>query len=231
MAKNGFFVQLHVHTSETSACGRSSGAEMARAAKEAGLDMLVITDHFMNANIGCPRDWPWADKVEYLLRGYRAAKEEGDRIGLKVLFGWETVTQGPEFLTYGLGEDFLLANPDIAKVDKPTYLRRVKEAGGFVIHAHPFREAPYIVPFDPDPLSVEAFEVFNAAHRVPAYNEKALKMAREYNLIECAGSDAHVTENLCGGVMKFPHALETSADLIAAIRNREGEIVEHFEGK
>ena len=29
MSKKGFYVQLHLHTSETSKCGRASGAEMA----------------------------------------------------------------------------------------------------------------------------------------------------------------------------------------------------------
>ena len=69
MNDKGFYVQLHIHTAETSACGQASGAEIARACKDAGYDMIVITDHFMNANIGCPRDWPWADQVEYLFRG------------------------------------------------------------------------------------------------------------------------------------------------------------------
>ena len=103
----------------------------------------------MNANIGCRRSAPWEFKVEYLFRGYRAAKEEGDRIGLSVYKGWETNTEGREFLTYGLDEAFLLANPDIADVGVREYLRRVAEAGGWVVHAHPFRKASYIPEFTP----------------------------------------------------------------------------------
>ena len=225
MEKKGFLVQLHLHTSETSACGHATGAEMARACREAGCDLLVVTDHFMNANIGCPRDWPWPDQVEYLFRGYEAARAEGDRIGLRVLFGWETNNGGPEFLTYGLGREFLLDNPDIARVDAQTYLARVREAGGFVIHAHPFRRAPYIPEFVPDPTSVEAFEVWNASHKDHSWDEMALKMARENGLIEAAGSDAHQMDEARGGAMRFPQEIFSSEELICALRSREGEIV------
>ena len=226
MKDNGFIVQLHIHTSETSKCGHATGAEMARACKEAGYDMIVITDHFFNANIGCDRSLPWDEKVEYLFRGYRSARAEGEKIGLKVLPGWETFTNGPEYLTYGLSEEFLLANPDIDKLSNAEYLARVKEAGGFVIHAHPFRKASYIPDFVPDPHSVEAFEVFNAAHKDPAFNAQALKMARRFGLIQTAGCDAHFTEGVTGGAMRFPHAFDTSEELIAALRAGEGDIIE-----
>lgn len=106
MKKPGFYVQLHLHTAETSRCGRAGGAEMARACKEAGYDLIAITDHFMNANIGCGRELPWEQKVEYLFRGYYAAKKEGEKIGLHVLRGWETFTEGPELLTYGWARNF-----------------------------------------------------------------------------------------------------------------------------
>ena len=226
MSDKGFLVQLHLHTSDTSKCGHVTGAELARACKEAGYDMIVITDHFFNANIGCDRDLPWAEKVDYLFRGYRSAKEEGDKIGLIVLKGWETFTNGPEYLTYGLDEEFLLKNPDIHKVSNAEYLRRVNEASGFVIHAHPFRKASYIPDFYPDAESVEAFEVCNFSHRDPAFDVQAKKLARRHNLIECAGSDSHTADGIGGGAMRFPRPLKDSADLIAALRAREGEVVE-----
>ncbi len=111
MSKTGTLAQIHLHTAETSRCGVGTGAEMARACREAGYDLLVITDHFFNANIGCDSGLPWEDKVEYLFRGYRAARAEGEKIGLTVLKAWETFTAGPEYITLGLDEAFLLANP------------------------------------------------------------------------------------------------------------------------
>ena len=223
-------VQLHLHTAETSACGHATGAEMAQACKRWGYDLLVVTDHFMNANIGCPRDWPWPDQVDYLFRGYEAARAEGERIGLTVLFGWETANGGPEYLTYGLGREFLLDYPDIARVDIPTYLDRVRAAGGFVIQAHPFRRESYIPVFTPDPTLVEAFEVWNSSHEDHSWDEAAWQMAREHNLIETAGCDAHTTPFVPGGAMRFPGEIRTNEELIAAIRSREGQIVKWIEG-
>lgn len=230
MSKRETFAQLHLHTAETSACGHATGAEMARACKDFGYDLLVVTDHFMNANIGCPRTWPWPDQVDYLCRGFEAARAEGERIGLTVLFGWETANGGPEYLTYGLGREFLLDNPDIAAVDIPTYLRRVREAGGFVVQAHPFRRASYITPFVPDPTLVEAFEVWNSSHRDHSWDDQALALARANGLIETAGSDAHRTPFAPGGAMRFPGEIRTSEELIAAIRSRSGEIIPWLDG-
>lgn len=226
MAKDGFYVQMHIHTSETSACGGASGRDIARACKKAGYDMIVVTDHFMNANIGCPMEIPWKDKVNYLFRGYRAAKAEGDKIGLLVLKGWETYTFGPEYLTYGLDEAFLLENPDIADVDSAAYLTRIHAAGGFVAHAHPFRERDYIPYFIPDTRRVDAFEVFNGAHNDPSFDVKARRAAKAYDLIPIAGSDAHETFQVARGAMRFPRKLRDIQDLIAALNAREGIIVE-----
>jgi predicted metal-dependent phosphoesterase TrpH len=198
---------------------------MARACKAAGYGAIVVTDHFFNANIGCPSRLPWEEKVDYLFRGYRAAKEEGDRIGLSVFKGWETNTGGREFLTYGLDEDFLLANPDIAKVGVTEYLERVTAAGGWVIHAHPFRKASYIPDYEPDPTLVEAFEVFNAGNKDPSFDEKALAMAERFGLIQTAGADAHSVEAVREGAMGFPSPLSSLAELVAALRRGEGSVI------
>lgn len=227
--KSGFLVQLHLHTSETSACGLSDGAQMARACKAAGYGAIAVTDHFFNANIGCAKDSPWEAKVEYLFRGYRAAKAEGDRIGLAVFKGWETFTEGREFLTYGLDEEFLLANPDIEELGVDEYLGRVVAAGGWVIHAHPFRKAWYIPDFEPDPTSVEAFEVFNAGNNDPVFDEKALAMARRFGLIMTAGADAHSIDGVRAGAMRLPRPASTASELIAALRRGEGAIVRNID--
>ena len=202
---------------------------MARACKAAGYGAIVVTDHFFNANIGCPSKMPWGEKVAYLFRGYRAAKEEGDRIGLAVFKGWETNTEGREFLTYGLGEEFLLANPDIAKVGVREYLGRVAAAGGWIVQAHPFRRASYIPDFMPDPTLVEAFEVFNAGNKDPSFDEKALDMAMRFGLILTAGADAHSAEAVREGAMSCPYPVQSLSELIAALRKGEATSVRRID--
>ncbi len=223
----GFLAQIHLHTSESSGCGEATGAEMARACKDAGYQLVVITDHFMNANTTADRSWPWRRQVETLMAGYRAAKAEGDRIGLTVLFAWETMTHGPEFLTYGLDEAFLLGNPDLADLGITEYLLRIERAGGFVTHAHPYREAVYIQPFAPSYDHIEACEVFNAHHN-PRYNPPALRDAQKYGLIELAGSDAHRMDQVAEGAIKLPWPVHDMPGLIGAFRSRKCEIIERL---
>lgn len=229
MTKDGYYVQMHIHTSETSACGHASGREIARACKDAGYDAIVITDHFMNANISCPKKASWGEKVEHLFKGYRAAKAEGDKIGLIVLKGWETYTDGPEYLTYGLDEAFLLENPDIADVGSTEYLQRVRAAGAYVAHAHPYRKRFYIPEFTPDTKRVDAFETFNGAHKDPSFDAHAYAEAKKRGLYMIAGSDAHDIDGVARGAMRFPKPIEDMAGLIAALRAREGEIVERLD--
>ena len=223
--KNGYLVQLHLHTSDTSRCGHDSGHDIAVACKEAGYHLIAITDHFFNANIGCDRELPWDQKVEYLLRGYRSAKKAGDEIGLKVIFGWETFQEGRELLTYGLDENFLLAHPDLDKVPYYEYIKIINEAGGKLIHAHPYREAPYIPDFKPDPASVEAYEVYNAGNREEEWNEKALKEAIENNLICFAGSDAHSCSGVVNGAMLFQHPVNNIHDIFDEAKKGNCELI------
>lgn len=73
-------------------------------------------------------------------KGFLDAKEEGERIGLYVFFGWEAGFQGTEFLIFGLSPEWLAAHPEIREAGIEEQYRLVKADGGMVIHAHPFRE-------------------------------------------------------------------------------------------
>ena len=76
--------ETHLHTSEVSKCAFNTGAEMARAYKEAGFTGIFVTDHFFNGNTIIPKELDWKQKVDLLYQGYESAKSEGDKIGLDV---------------------------------------------------------------------------------------------------------------------------------------------------
>ena len=40
--KNGYLVQLHLHTSDTSRCGHDTGYDIAKACKEAGSKWYIV---------------------------------------------------------------------------------------------------------------------------------------------------------------------------------------------
>nr|MCR4895629.1 PHP domain-containing protein [Lachnospiraceae bacterium] len=223
-----YVYETHLHTSEASACGKSPGKEMARACKEAGYTGIFVTDHFVYGNTRIDRSLPWTEWVEGFCSGFEAAKEEGDRIGLQVFFGWESCYKGTEFLIYGLSKEWLLAHPEVRDCTIQEQYRLVHQGGGMVVHCHPYRMEPYIPEVRLFPQWEDAAETVNAthvsvrsmSHNDPEFDAKAHAYSEENHLPRTAGSDIHVTKLLFGG-MAFSHRLETPADYIKAVRSRE----------
>ena len=220
--------ETHLHTTEASACAHNSGAQMARAAKEAGYAGIIVTDHNWGGNTAVDRRLPWEDYVEQFCKGYENAKAEGDKIGLQVFFGWEAGFRGTEFLIYGLDKAWMLSHPQIWDADVKEQYRLVHEGGGIVVHAHPFREENYIPEIRLYPEYVDGVEVINAthsnphskSHNNPLYNDRALSYAREHDLAMTAGSDIHTTD-LFGGGMVFSRKLADIHDFANAVLKRE----------
>ena len=205
--ENLFTIETHLHTAQGSACAVSTGEEMARAHKAAGYDAIILTDHFFGGNTAVPRDLPWAERIERYCAGYEQARAVGEAIGLKVFFGIEWAWHGTEFLTYGIGKDYLLAHPEMETWDIPTYLTNVRAAGAFVSHAHPFRQASYLTqPPRLFPEYVDAVEVYNCGNAEQAYNDQALAYAKRYGLAMTAGSDGHDAREMRGAACALPRS-------------------------
>ena len=108
-------------------------------------------------------------------------------------------------------------------------------AGGMVIHAHPYREAWYIPEIRLYPESIDGVEVFNASHygRVPAedgrsaYDIQAEEYAEKYHLPRTGGSDIHSTNLLYGGIA-FARKLTDVKDYMKAVLAREGQPIDYF---
>ena len=55
-------------------------------------------------------------------RGYELAAEAGEKLGLKVFFGWEYADKGSDFLTYGLDKAWLLEQEGMLQMSITNYL-------------------------------------------------------------------------------------------------------------
>ncbi len=224
-----FLYETHMHTSEASACSIAGGKEMARAYKEAGYAGIIITDHNWGGNTRVDRKLSWREWVKEFFKGYEAAKEEGDKIGLDVFFGYEAGYNGTEFLIYGPDQAWMLAHPEIRDASVEEQYRLIQEDGGMVIHAHPYREEWYIPEILLYPEYIDGVEGINAAHsnsksafhNDPEFNRKAVAYAGKYQKPVTAGSDMHSTDLLGGGVA-FKTRLESIADYIKRIRSGQG---------
>ncbi len=231
-----YLYETHLHTSQSSACGKSAGADMARACKEYGYTGIFVTDHNWGGNTAVDRSLPWEEWVEEFCKGYEAAKAEGDRIGLDVFFGYEAGYHGTEFLIYGIDKEWMKTHPELRKATVAEQYRLVHAACGLVMHAHPYREEDYIPEIRLFPEWVDGVEGINATHsnsRSTAHNEKAfddraIAYARKHHLPMSAGSDIHNT-NLFGGGVAFQRKITSGQDYCRAILQGENYVLTNGE--
>lgn len=185
----GYLYETHAHTCTGFPCGKNTGDELVRYFHALGYTGLIITDHILTSEANDVQTRAaWEVRVNRLCLGYEMAKAEGDRIGLDVFQGWEYGEGWNHFLVYGLGREWLMANPDCLSWDAVTYLKRVRADGGFVIQAHPFREGvtSYLVV----PEQTDGYEVISASRSDEA-NRHAEDFCRSYGKIRHAGTDIH----------------------------------------
>lgn len=218
--------ETHLHTSEGSACASSTGAEMARAHKAAGYDGIFVTDHFFNSNTTVPRGLPWERRVELYCKGYENAAEEGAKIGLDVFFGIEWTVNGADFLIYNKDKQWMLENEQLLMfTEERDFFNEVRRSGGYVVHAHPFREADYIPYISLYPHHVDAVEVVNTRNSDPlfggntCYNDRAKLYAEMFGLPQTGGSDTHSAAQIVNGGVLLPERVITPADYIRQVLN------------
>ena len=223
MSVQGYKYEVHMHTYEASACGRTPGAEYIAEFKRLGYDGMILTDHFFHGNTRPSRDLPWEDYIEEFCKGYEHAKEEGDRQGFKVFFGWEENHHGDEFLIYGPDKEWLKSHPEIRDADQAEYLEMIHEAGGLVVQAHPFRERGYLTHVHIHPFQCDAMEACNFGN--PPYQDAfAYNFCKDRGIIMTSGTDLHDVKNLepsCAG-MVFEKPLESIWDYVAAVKSGKG---------
>lgn len=225
--------ELHCHTSEISKCAKICASDMVDFYKSQNYTGLIITDHFLNGNTNVPSDEKWENRVKMFCEGYRKAKERGDQIGIDVFFGWEfTIPHGNDFLTYGLDEEWLLNHENCDLLHINDYYDLVHKDGGFIVHAHPFREAFYIDMIRLAPRKVDAVEVFNAC-RTDFENKMADIYAQSYCLPPSCGTDNHVGMRESLAAYEIDFRAENINQIIKTITDRTGkiEIITPNEGK
>lgn len=215
--------ETHMHTAEGSGCASATGAEMARAHKEKGWSGIFVTDHFFNGNTAVPRELPWQERVELFCKGYENALEEGKKIGIDVFFGFEYCYQAADFLVYNLDKQWLLGHEDIDRWPPREAFAQMREDGGFIVHAHPFRERNYINHIHLFPRDVDGVEAVNGGQiQYPEMNERAALYAKMYDLPVTAGSDSHHLSGLFGSGIETEEPIREPLDYLRLMR--EGKL-------
>lgn len=166
-------IDLHVHTRERSACGRSTATAMVEAAIAAGLDALVLTDHDLLA--------PPAQLADL-----------NDRYAPFRVFGGIEVSlmEGEHVLVLGTQAPSL----ESRAWDYPSLHSFVREQKALLVLNHPFRYAPALR-IDVARYPPDAIELYS--HNTPHHAEARIRtLAQELGLRVLANSDAHSVERL-----------------------------------
>ena len=214
--------ETHLHSAPASKCGRYSVRENMEFYKSIGYDGIFLTNHFINANIGCDRTLPYEEQVEFFFRDVEEGEKIADEVGIKFFWGIETSWHGTDFLVYGLSKEWYLAHPEIVEVSAKEMITIMADAGALIVHAHPYREASYIDHIRLFPNHVHAVEIDNCGN-TPLQNEMAVIYADRYKIHASAGSDNHLADHaprLAG--VEFDTPLHSIEDFITRMKNGEG---------
>jgi predicted metal-dependent phosphoesterase TrpH len=205
-------IDLHTHTRPLSHDSLLSPDELIDAARAAGLDAVCLTEH----------DFTW-DPDE--------ARDLARRHAFTVIPGIEVNTEDGHIIAFGL-ERYVYGIHRVAEL-----ARRVAEAGGALIAAHPYRRQ---IPWqrrgesarDEASAWSEALEraAANAAYRYVCAletingrssqreNDFSQELCRRLGLPAVAGSDAHQWEDLGRCATEFERPVADLAGLIAELK-------------
>lgn len=220
--------EMHLHSSEASACAISSAREMVRAFKKAGYAGFVLTNHFIHGNTCVPRELPWEERMQVYYDAYLEAKDEGDKCDFDVLFGVEhNYGEGKEVLVYGLDIDVYKHHPELRNAQIDEFARIVHEEGGLIFHAHPHRVRSYITVGVPPRYDVcDGVEVYNSADDSKS-NSMSYDDAVRLDKCMLSGGDNH--ESYCPRIgrsgLVFSKRIRTNDELVEALLRREGKLV------
>lgn len=215
-----FKYETHVHTSENDICAQVKAQDIVRMYQDAGYDGMVVTDHFFSLF----SQW-FADElkgadhhkiVDRWLRGYREARNAGERLGFTVLLGAEVRLDGTinDYLVYGLTETFLQEAPLLNQRKDLKELISLLPEDTCVVQAHPFRDEMTVQ----DPSALFGIEVYNGGTE-PFRNELARLFAQHYGKRMLSGSDFHRAEHLARGGIATEKRIICQSDLIDTLRS------------
>ena len=228
-----FYYELHSHTNTASLCSIVEPEEYIKFYMDRGYSGMVVTDHFYHGNTAINRRLPWDMFIDEYCEGYYRAKREGDKYGFTVLFGFEQkfCDGTDEYLVLGISPEWLKRHPEIRDMKRIPFFKTIREAGGFVIQAHPFRVRYYVSKIHLALDYVDAVEVFNLGDD-DELSRQSYEYAKNLGLPMTAGTDIHSIQNRdeIGG-LALDKKIDTIEELIDEIRSERAHLTpsEHFE--
>lgn len=193
--KNNVHVELHMHTC-ASKDSLVSVRKLLAHCQQKGIDRIAVTDH---------------DTIEGALEAKSLDPE-------RVIVGEEIATTQGELLGYFMSE---WVPPNLEPLEA---IERLRAQGAVISAAHPLDRTRNHHWKENDLAAIaphlDAIETFNARCLSNAPNERAVQFAREHNLLETVGSDAHSLYEVGQATLWMPD-FRDAATFKAALKQAE----------
>ncbi len=209
-------IDLHAHSSGISHCCRIPINEVIRTAKSHHIDGIVLTNHYQKAYIINGDDVSFAKKF---LDEYRYAQTCAKELGFRIFFGIEVTMEkhsGAHLLIYGVDESFVEKYPTMYDDTQESLYHSVKEHGGILVQAHPYRQNinKMLDPQFLDGVELSCHPLYDGTHI-----DELTSFAKQHDLFLTCGGDYHADTHRphCG--VYIPGEIENSkqlADYLAA---------------
>ncbi|HEX5261478.1 MAG TPA: PHP domain-containing protein, partial [Gaiellales bacterium] len=192
-ARTEILADLHMHTNHSHDCATDVEALLDHCIAE-GLGAIAITDHNeVSGGLAAAA----MDRPITVIVGEEVKTSQGEVIGL---FLRERIERG---------------------MSMAETIAAIHDQGGLVYMPHPFDRMHTI----PDPATLlrsldelDVFEVYNARLLFDSFNADALRFATKYNLVQAAGSDAHVLPGIGTALNRIP-AFDGPEEFMVAMRH------------
>lgn len=210
---------IHVHTSQSSMCGKVDARDTVAMYKGAGYQGVVITDHYHSGFFDRFPHLAWEEKVDVYLEGFEKASGAGKEMGLDVFLGME-ITFMPipnDFLIFGINRDMLLSNPKLYELGFEGFTEFARANGLLIYQAHPFRKNQYVERVE----LMDGIEVYNGNPRHDSNNCLAAEYVRNTGTKGISGSDFHRVEDLARGGIGVDRRIKNMDDLKHILKNNE----------
>lgn len=185
---------LHVHTCY-SQDGKSTPQQVVETAKARGIKCIAITDH----------------------NSFEAYKEVIDNGEVIIIPGEEVSSSKGHIVALGI-DRYIERGLSVEET-----VKRIHEAGGLAIVAHPYRPFNGLGPKNIIP-EFDGIEALNARSKKRG-NGLSYKLAKEYGKIMTAGSDAHVPKYIGDGYIDMRDC-STWQEVIEELRSG-GQVIPH----
>ena len=223
-----FKTETHLHTAETSPCGKVPAAEMVQKYYDAGYKTLFISDHFYTKYFESLGNISWEEKIKKFLAGYEQAKAVGEELGMHILPAAELRLDGSDndYLLYGVDEAFLNSLSNALDMSIEDFYAYAKEHGVTVIQAHPLRDHKCT----PTPEFVDGLEAHNGNPRHENFTDKVMELAIKYDKLVTGGSDAHRPQDVGSSGILTEKEICTAKDYIDVLLEGNFTIIKGEEG-